>query len=232
MRHNEERIAHFTSSQIYRLVVGSKTVRDNYIQEKIIEKRLGKSLESGGGGQAAYWGIFMEMVVFELLGLEYKIESKLTDLHPTLGDVWSGSKDLIVPGVKVGDIKAYQYKKFAQYAECLKRGSVEFFRSEFPQEYWQLVSNAAIHNVSIGEAILYMPYESEIPEIKKLAEAYDGPDMWKYKFIAESEIQDLPSLKDGGYYQNVNTFEFEIPKADTELLTAAVETYGKILRAA
>lgn len=235
---NKERIGNFTSSQIFRLMSkgsGVFTLENvgapfkSYVQEKRLEARMGRSISIDVHTQAMAWGKFMEMYVFSLIGMEYKITSLTTDVHPTIKH-WSGSKDLIVPGVKVSDIKCYQPKKFGEYTDALLRGDVDELRSKYPQEYWQLVSNAIINSVGDGEAITFMPYESELEEIREMASNYDGVDQWKYRFISESDKSELAYLPDGGYYKNLNKFQFKIPQQDIDMLTARVEMAIKELK--
>jgi len=205
---NKDRVGRFTSSQVYKLIPmgsikmtpeelvefkklnptskarnrpgGFSSLGLTYISEKKLERRMGRSLDTGGYSQPAAWGNFMEFVIFSLLGLEYTIESQTTVLHPDshLSKFWGGSVDLTVPNKKVAEIKCYQPKNFGFYADCLMEKDVDLFRKEFPAEYWQIVSNSVIHNVDIGEAILYMPYESEMPEIKEMAENSEEGDKW------------------------------------------------------
>ena len=59
---SENRHGRFTSSNIHKLF-GSKRVRETYIQEKQIEKRMGAVLSTGGQSQSMRWGHFMEMIV-------------------------------------------------------------------------------------------------------------------------------------------------------------------------
>lgn len=198
------------------------TTFNTYVEDKRMETRMQRSLEVEVHTQAMAWGNFMEMFVFSLIGIEYKITSLTTDVHPTIKR-WAGSKDLIVPGKKIADIKCYQPKKFGKYTDALLEGNVGKIRENFPQEYWQLVSNAIINQVGFAEAITFMPYESELEEIRDMAENYDGSDQWKYRFITESDKSSLPYLPDGGYYKNLNKFEFEIPARDIRILTQRVE---------
>ncbi len=58
---------------------------------------------------------------------------------------------------------------------------------------------------------------------------YQDHDMWKYRFIYEKDHDSLPHLQDGGYYNNLNRFEFVVPKADIELLTSKVIEHSKKL---
>jgi hypothetical protein len=224
---NVERIGSFTSSQIYKLMTNNAK-KDyfgkpglTYIEEKKIEKRLGRSVTTETHSQAMAWGIFMEMVVFDKISFEYKITSNTTDTHPKIKE-WAGSKDLFVEGVKVSDIKCYQPLNFAKYTDALLKKDVAFIRQNFPKEYWQLVSNAIINNTPNAEAITFMPYESELEEIREMAENYDGNDQWKYRFIAESHKSALPYLPNKGYYKNLNIFEFKVPEEDKKALTERV----------
>ena len=101
--------------------------------------------------------------------------------------------------------------------------NIELLKNDFPKEYWQIVSNCCIDDVEIGEAITYMPYVSEYEEIRDMAENYDGADAWKYKFIRDLPVEDLPFLPDGGYYKNINKFAFIVPKEDKDHLEERIK---------
>lgn len=227
MIENAERIANFTSSQIWKLMKNGKAAGTigapglTYIEEKRLETRLGRSVSVEAYSKEMAWGTLMEQRVFEMLPFGYELTSQSTTLHPSIGN-WSGSKDVIVPGKKIGEIKCYYPKNFAQYADTLMKQSVDLLREEHPEEYWQLVSNAIINQVPVAEAILYCPYYSELEEIREMAANYEGEDQWQYRFIAESPSSWLPYIPDGGYYKNLYTFEFEVPKEDIDALTARV----------
>ena len=217
---NKERIGSFTSSEIFKLL-GNPGPRKTYIEEKQIEKRMGRCISIDAHSQSIAWGSFLEMFVFEKIGTEYIITSDTTDIHPLIKG-WSGSKDLIVPGVKVSDFKCYYPKKFAQYTDALLTEDLDLIKKKFAKEYWQLVSNAMINGVPNAEAITYMPYQSELKELREFAEDYKGDDQWKYRFIYENPDHALPYLPDGGHYKNLNKFEFKLPEDDKTLLTNAV----------
>lgn len=225
---NQERIGNFTSSEIWRLTTMNRKKDGfgapglSYIEEKSIERVMGRSISIDFHSQAAAWGTFLEMFVFGSIGVEYEITSNKTDIHPSI-PYWSGSKDLIVRGVKVSDIKCYQPLNFARYTNALLKGDIKYLKENFKKEYWQLVSNAIINEVPNAEAITFMPYESELEDIRDLAYNYDGSDQWKYKFIYENDKSALPYLPDKGYYKNLNKFEFEVPQEDKDFLTERVE---------
>lgn len=223
----------FTSSNVHKLIKLDKkgdfqATGITYMQEKSIERKMKSCLDGGAHTQALAWGNFMELVVYSILGVEYQISSKDTSLHPIHGNYWSGSKDLFTVDNKTGkmqsiaEIKCYQKKNFALYTDCILKKDIELFKEEFPKEYWQIVSNCCIEGVDIGEAITYMPYMSEYEVIKEMAEDYDGADAWKYKFIRDLPIEDLPFLPDNGYYKNINKFAFIVPDEDKKLLESRI----------
>lgn len=259
MVENKERIEHFTSSEIHRLIgKGSRKMTDKelvewlilnpkskarttksydtpdapfltYVEEKQIEGRLNRCVGVDAYTQPMAWGQFLEKYVFNMLGIEYLITSKETDKHPTIKH-WSGSKDLIVPGKKISELKCYQPKKFAQYTDVIMAKNLVSLRENFSQEYWQLVSNAIINKVDYTEAISFMPYESELENIREMAYNYEDHDQWKYRFIAENDKASLPYLPDGGYYKNLNMFEFKVPQEDKDILTQRVKMAIKLLK--
>ena len=62
---NIERIGNFTSSNVYRLCAstakGEVTAAFyTYVQEKMFERSLGRSLEMGAYSQSMAWGSFLE----------------------------------------------------------------------------------------------------------------------------------------------------------------------------
>ncbi len=227
MINNKLRIGNFTSSNIYKLVGAPKPIQ-TYIDQKNLERRLNKSIETDAYSQAMAWGIFLEQRVFELLGMEYELCSDQTDLHPEIS-FWAGSKDLKVEKVKIGEIKCFQLENFAYYTDAILKKDTEYLKKEFPKEYWQAVSNSIINQVPNAEIISYCPYYSELDEIKQMALDYGGDDTWKYRFIYEKPHIELPHLDEGGFYKNLNRFEFEVPKSDRDLLTEKVKEAGKKL---
>lgn len=218
MLENKNRIGNFTSSQIYKLC-GAPAPIKTYVAKKNLERKLNTSIETEAYSQPMAWGTFLEQRVHEFLGLDYILCSNETDVHPTISS-WAGSKDFIVKGKKVAELKCYQLENFALYTDAILSKDVKFIKEEFPKEYWQAVSNAIINNVKVAELISYCPFESELPEIKDMALNYSGDDAWKYRFIYESNA--LPCIKDGGFYNNLNTFSFEVPKEDIDFLTNRV----------
>ena len=213
---------------------------ETYIQEKIYERRMKSTLDGDAYSQSMAWGNIMESYLYTIIGTEYEMTSKSTTLHPIYGEFWSGSADMLIKEfslVKViSEIKCYGKKGFAGYVDTMMKAKekqdVSIFRDAYPKEYWQIVSNACIHDAPEGEVMAFMPYESEYPEIKEMVENLEDSDIWKYRFIVEKPIKNLPFLPDDGYYENVNTYRFEIPEADKVFLTKRLIEANKILSGA
>lgn len=262
MINNKLRIGNFTSSEIVALMSlgkrpmtaeelaarpksgkGSKTtlVEDvtvmgaaalTYIKDKKRERKLGRCLDTESNARPLTWGKLLEKRAFDLLGLEYKLTSTETDVHPEI-PYWSGSKDGLRFGEKkaVIDFKApITLRSFCDYVECADMAEIRANHSDGESHYWQLVSNACINGCDHAELIIYMPYYSEIQAIRDLAQQQSSEDVYKYYWIGSSHDDDVPFIPDGcEAYKNLYVFPFEIPREDKELLKKRVIEAGKLL---
>lgn len=237
MINNKLRIGNFTSSEIVALTTAGKAKGSfgkpalTYIEECNMERRLGRSLTDEINAKPLVWGKLLEGYWFDLLGLEYTLSSTETDQHPTI-PYWAGSKD----GMKkdtVIDIKSpITLKSFCQLVDPLYQGyegmdAMNIIRENHKdgeKYYFQLVSNSILNNTKYAELIVGMPYASEIPAIKLLADGIPG-----CYWIAMAGDDELPYLPDGGYYKNLNVIRFEVPQEDKDLLTERVLQAGKLL---
>jgi hypothetical protein len=238
---NKIRVGAFTSSEIHRLMSNNKQGTAfgapgiSYIAEKNLERKLGRSLDLGKGSNATLWGQFLEQRVHDLMPVGYELMSKVTMPHPEYKDIWVGSQDNVVREEScVCDTKCYEPQKFAEYNDALIKakatGDLSEWKKDYAKEYWQLISNACIWGFKYIEVILYMPYESELVEIKQAAIDYEDTDQWKYRFIYETDNSGLAYLPDGNaYYKNLNVYRFEAPEADKEALKERVLLAAKEL---
>ncbi len=240
MNHNNRK-GKFTSSEIFKLI---KSGRGNdfsipgmtYIKEKQIELKLGRCLSLNEYSQAISWGHLMEKVLYEKLQMPLRLIHEETRLHPEkeFKDYWSGTPDFEIPEVLITEAKCFQLKNFALYSDMLMKQDIELFKIEFPKEYWQIVSNCIINNVPIGDAISFMPYKEDLQKIREeiedsnFLEMYDF-DPWKFRFIVEKPIEDLPYVEKGGYFKNITRFRFTVPQEDKEYLTERVREAKKLL---
>jgi len=239
MINNQPRIGAFTSSEIVALTTKDKSGKGfgkpalTYIEECNMERRLGRSLTDEVNARPLTWGKLIEGRVFDLLGLEYTLTSTDTIVHPTI-PYWAGSPD----GGKyqpktVIDIKCpITLKSFCQLVDAGAKGGIEQIREDHKdgdKYYWQLVCNAILTGSDRAELIVYMPYRSELADIRHLAASVDATQMGKHYWIAMAMDDELPFLLDGGYYKNLNVFGFDIPEADKRFLTECVLRAGEML---
>jgi hypothetical protein len=208
-----------------------------------MERRLGRSIESEENSRNLSWGKLGEKYVADnpaLLGLEYSVNLSDTTVHPEI-PFWAGSEDLTKEDT-VGDIKSPKtLKSFCQLVDpymedgkiihpALTIEAVRANHKDGDKYYWQLVSNACIHNKPFAELIVFVPYQSELQKIRELAGNWDNPEeSYKYSWVFNSNDTELPYLIDGGYYKNLNVIRFEVPQADKDLLTERVLAAGKLL---
>ncbi len=148
------RTANFSSSQIYKLMASGKAKGSigapfyTYVKEKIYEKRLGRPIQKEQGGKAPSWGTFVESRVFELLPLDYTYQSEKRYTHPELA--WSGAPDMLTTD-KVVDIKCpYSILEYCKKADIMILSDVEALKSEYPENYYQLVSNSILTDKKVG----------------------------------------------------------------------------------
>lgn len=226
------RVGNFTSSEIGLLMKEGKQKGSfgvpalTYIEQKNIERRLGRSLESESNARPLVWGKVMERRVFDLLGLEYSLCSEETLKHPDF-DFWYGSPD----GMKheepkaVIDIKCpHTLLSFVQLVECKTVDELVNNHKDGEKYFWQLVSNAILTDSDHAELIVYAPYQSELMEIREYA-AGKKDAMW----IATAQDSELPYLPDGGHYKNINILRFAVPAEVKKMLTDRVVEASKLL---
>ena len=243
---SEKRVGNFTSSEIFSLLkvaqagfsFGAPAI--TYIEEKCMERRLGRSIDSEESARNLSWGSLAEVYVSQnpdLLSLEYRINLSDTSVHPEI-DFWVGSEDAITDDAAC-DIKSPRtLKSFCQLVDCVyvhnlsgmeAMNHIRKNHKDGDKYYWQIVSNAIIHGKAFGELIVFVPYQSQLQELRELANNWDGADQFKYMWVYNASDAELPYLKDGGLYGNITIIRFEIPKEDIEFLTMKVKAAGTLL---
>ena len=235
---NQPRIGNFTSSEIAALMTKGKKKGElgkpayTYIKEKVMERRLQRSLDTETNARPLTWGQLIEKHVFELLGLEYQLVSQESIVHPEIS-CWAGSPDAnkFDEGKTVVDIKSpITLKSFCQLVDPLYVGKtgletiMEIRKNHSSGEdyYWQLVSNAVLTNSKFAELIVYVPYFSELEKIRAFASEADLENPHRYYWINNAVDEELPYILDNGFYKNINVIRFEIPEEDKVALTERV----------
>lgn len=245
---NKSRIGNFTSSEIAALMTSSKDGKSfgkpalTYIEETNMERRLGRSVTEESTARPLMWGKLNEKRVFEMLGLEYTLCSQETIVHPEI-KCWSGSPDgeKFDEGKTVIDFKCpIALKSFCQLVDPVlndkgevihKALTIEAVREnhrEGEKYYWQLVSNAILTGAKYAELIVYVPYQSELQNIRDYAANLDG-DQRGYYWLSGATDDELPYLIEGGQYKNINIIRFEIPEVDKRALTGRVRVASEKL---
>lgn len=218
----------FTSSQIYRLCKSLKSGKPTeafygYVEEVYVERSLGRSSKPKVKTQPMKWGKLGEVILFNLLGMEYSMAHKDTREHPKYGEFYSGTTDLLVTGVKTGEIKCFEPLHYGKLCLTLLTKDTEIVKQREREAYWQVVSNSIIYGVDRAEIIAYMPYKKELQQIIELCEdpqfmIDNGLEPSDYYFMRQENIEALPYLPDDSPMSNINTFEFEVPKQDKDFL--------------
>lgn len=240
---NPNRVGNFTSSKNVALMSMDRSGKrpgkpfHTYIQEKNMERRLGRVLSTEIDQFSTSWGKLVESRVFDLLGTDYRLCSQETLVHQEI-NCWSGSPDVEHFFEEshldsVADIKCPStLKSFCQlvdpiydgltginYFNAIRNGYVDNDGHEHDEHkdgekfYWQLVSNACITGHKYAELIVYCPYLDELSEIKKICEGKQ-----EFYNIFYKADQALPYLLEGGHYKNLNIVRFEVPEADKDAL--------------
>lgn len=239
---SELRFGRFTSSSIYKLMSSGKAKGFfgkpalTYIEEKNMERRLGRSLDIQQPSRPMSWGTLLEGYVFDRLGLEYRLCSKETIIHPKC-DFWVGSPDAEKDDTII-DVKCpFTMKAFCELVDPMthREGPLAAIKTiredhEHGEKYfWQIVSNAILKGKQFGELIVFMPYKSELEAIREFARNYDGDDQYRFRWLDLAFSDELPFLPDGCKYNNLNILRWEIDKQDKTDLTIRVSEAGKEL---
>lgn len=229
--HDDSRTATFSSSQAYHLMTSDKKGTGfgapalKYIQQTKYEMKLGRSIKNEFTAKETSWGTFLERRVFRMLPTSYQYAANQGRLfHPEIPH-YSGIPDVLNNTDAVGDAKCpFNMEKFCRKQDALEDYST--FKDQFPEDFWQLVSNLTLLRangleIDYIEAVNYVPYKSELEEIRQSAE--DDESM---KWLQYTTDAGLPWLPDGGHYKNLNIHRFRVMQRDVddwlERLTMAV----------
>lgn len=200
-----------------------------FIKECNWERKSGRSMNQETWAKQTAWGNLLEPRAFDLLGSSYRRTGQDKSLVHPEHTYWTGTPDgigykLTKPFV-VPDTKCpFTLNSFFTFADCANMDEVVKNHPDGYKYKWQLVSNACILGLDYAELVIYCPYESELAEIRELAQdgSADNFNAKTERWIMNSNPNELPYIKDGGYYKNLYTFQFEVTKEDKDLLTSRV----------
>lgn len=215
----------FSSSSAWRLMTNNTSGKPfgaqglSYIRQVNNELKLGRAINPEREARPTSWGTLVERRAFDLLPTDYQHVTDVRLFHPSLP--WSGAPDLKKVNT-VGDIKGpFSLDVFCNKLKALEK--LEVYKKEFQADYWQHISNAVLMEVNglkvtHFEAVIYCPYQSELADIRSMAEG--DP---RYYWIWSASDEELPFILDGGNFKNLNVFRFEIPQADKLAMIERVE---------
>src|SRR3990167_4171032 len=213
-----ERHGTFSSSSIWKLMTTDRSGTNfgapalKYIRQLQHELNLGRALNKEVVSRATAWGNLCEQRVHDILPMGYSLVSKERLFHPTIQN-YSGAPDLIKE-LTVADAKCpFSLEVFCDKIKALE--NIEIYKKEFPEDYWQHISNAILLEnngtpITHFEAIIYVPYKSELEEVRELSRNFDGEKQNQFAFINWSEDNELPYLIEGGHYKNINIIRFPV----------------------
>lgn len=216
------RFGNITSSQIHR-VVGAPKTKETYLKQIRYERKMKTILSKDGNARSLVWGKFCEKRVYDLLPLEYRLTSQNTLTHKEF-DYWRGSPDGVTTDL-VFDIKCpYTRLSFCELAEICINENIELFKKEYPEYYWQLVSNAILTNKKLAELVVYLPNQSELVDIREMAMHCDDLELiTKIYWIANGIDEDIPHQPNESDYKNLYQFKFEVLESEKEFLTEKIK---------
>jgi hypothetical protein len=142
--------------------------------------------------------------------------------------LFCGTAD-ILKGDCVGDIKCpFTRNSFCDIVDIIESNSVDIFKKENPEYYWQLVSNSILKNVPNAELIVFMPYEKEVADIIEYIDLIDDYEVQKnIQWVIHSGLSSIPHIPDNSEYKNLYRIKFSVPKEDQLLLIANTQAYLK-----
>lgn len=239
MKYNNERTGTFSSSNIHKLV--KKGTEKNifsvagltYINEVFNERLTLRPSSVEMQHRQTTWGKLCEYYLFQKLDLKYVDKHDERIFHKTM-ECWSGAPDLISTNT-VADIKCpFSPNVFAN--KIRSHGNIEMYKKMFPEDYWQLVSNAILMEshgnvISHGESIVFCPTKTELSNIRSFVETLgksNTPEIMAFEielqkkvqwFMLYSDDEQLPYISDDSILKPINTFSFVIPKEDKDFLT-------------
>jgi hypothetical protein len=246
MNNNSKRVGRLTSSNASLFVVSGKGAHGfgdgaiTYINQKRKELEYGRGITLPINKRDVLWGKVWEPFVHWQLGNDYKMIIDETTIHPKYS-FWSGTQDFTVevPGGCISELKCFQLSNHYDYVKVLQQENTQLFKKEYPDAYWQIVSNSCIHKTKYGEAIAFMPTEKQLIEMRTLLADTDyirdflkDEKVFKYMYIAEDDLYDLPFIPEHSDFPSMVKFRFEVPVDDKVFFTGRMIKAGELLLAA
>lgn len=162
----EARCGFFSSSENWKLIgTGKKNpfteVGMTYIKNKLGEKITGIPIESQDS-KATLWGKTYEPMAREWYCKKYGmvVDEVGFMTHPTIKN-FGGSPDGLTykvgSGNDAGNLEIKCPMVYANHIDHLRIKSAEYFKAEFPDKYWQCVSNMVVCGLTYTDFVSFDP---------------------------------------------------------------------------
>lgn len=181
-----------------------------YCNKKAYEKIANRPLDNVSIANATEWGKLCEIEAFALLPIDYAFQAENRYTHPLYR--WSGCPDYTTDDT-VGDIKC-PFTLVSAFAMHMCK-TQEDLKKQYPQYYWQLVSNSILCDKKYAELAIFAPKSSRFKSINARASNNDS-------IIRFKNMNELPFLPEDSNFPEITTMRFEVPKEDKEDLTSRV----------
>jgi hypothetical protein len=230
---NLMRIGRFTSSGVWQLMTNGRTAGttgkpfETYVKQKAREKKLFRSITNDASSKPTSWGKYLEKRAFSKLDIEYSLTSDVTTEHPKIPN-FAGSTDGLKFDVErtVFDIKCpFTLTAFCDMVECT---TDEMLLKEFPEYFYQLIANSMIHNTKWCELIVYVPYLSELSDIR-IGVKYEGNSK-EIQWIEYAENYELPYIHPHSNYKDLNFLRFEAKQEYKDALTERLLLANELIK--
>lgn len=221
---NTNRNGNITSSNCWKLFQ-TKAKINTYLTELRYERRLQRRLSNETSAKPTSWGHLCEHLVFTkkgFLGSSYGYYSDKTINHPSI-EGWCGTPDG-VSSDSVVDVKSpFTLKSYVELFDICTSKSLEIFKEERPEYYWQLVSNSILTGKDYAELIVFCPKYETLPTIINLAQNMDE-NQNKYFWLQFAQYDELPYIPEGNdEFTEITKFKFQVPETEKQALTEAIK---------
>ena len=202
---------------------------ESYVQEKVWESKLGRSIDTESNAKQTSWGNLMELFFFEKhLDIRWTEVHKKRYEHPTLP--WSGAPDM-VSDTEVGDVKSpYTLRSFCEMSDMCAEAVIahDTLKETKPDYYWQLVSNSILTGIDDVSLYVHGVDEKYYNDIVDYSEEMQD-DLNSYAWIGFAKKEQLPLIPSGSKYPAITNISFTVPTEEKELLTERVKMASELL---
>lgn len=221
-----------TSSQVYRLM-GTRASYTTYVNEIAAQVICDSPKVRTGSGRAGSWGTMCEKYAYLTHANQdrWRFQSDLFIINPAIPH-HGGTPDMVADDA-VADIKCFWQDKVTRLRLVMHQGGPHALREEFPDVYWQLLSNAMILRVNKAVLFSFIPSIIELDNIRDFAADLTGNE---HKWVVYASDEELPHIGTDAIIDPVEEMEWVVDSGDLDALkenisaaTKDIETIIKVM---